>query len=287
MKKIFWNFMISWFAIMLTVFSFEGFAFAQEESVLDKVVKRGFVRVGVTTTSPPFGFMNEKNQLVGFDIDTAKIIAKGLFDDENKIEFVPLHFSGRWAAVQTGKIDMGIMMSSIYPNRIMKVDFTTPYDYYAMSVVVRKDSGINSFKDLNDPKFTIADLTNPQMTERSKRYYPKTKQLLVETSSQQFLAVSSGRAQALQNNALICAYYAKKNPDLKMLEDTTSDWESHSIFIKKGDFRWWYTLEQMMIEIKSGTLYQDYRAMYKKWFDIEPPPQFWWIEGGYYRPSTH
>jgi polar amino acid transport system substrate-binding protein len=46
-------------------------AAAASKSKLDEVRARGKVIVGVTSEAPPFGFIDEKGELVGFDIDVA------------------------------------------------------------------------------------------------------------------------------------------------------------------------------------------------------------------------
>jgi len=123
------------------------------------------------------------------------------------------------------------------------------------------------------------------MIDRVNKYIPKVSMLTVESPSQQYLAVSTGRAHALQHNSMLCAYYANQNPELKVLEDVLSDWESHGIFLRKGDFKWWNTLDQLVGEIMSGAYYNDYRAIMQKWFRVEPPPQYWWQEKGYFKPK--
>src|SRR6476469_2318944 len=86
---------------------------AQEKSRLDEVLARGKLIVGVTSEGPPFGFIDEKGELVGFDIDVARLIAKGLLGDPNKIEFVRQGSAARWPNVQTGKVDFGIQITTI------------------------------------------------------------------------------------------------------------------------------------------------------------------------------
>src|SRR5690242_4325517 len=63
-------------------------AMAQEKSLLDDILARGHLIVGTGSTNAPWHFKDESGNLVGFDIDMAHIIAKGLFDDPNKVEFV-------------------------------------------------------------------------------------------------------------------------------------------------------------------------------------------------------
>ncbi len=40
------------------------------------------------STNPPWGFQDKGSKLIGFDVDLARIIAKGLFNDLSKVEFV-------------------------------------------------------------------------------------------------------------------------------------------------------------------------------------------------------
>src|SRR6476619_846500 len=75
------------------------------KSKLDEVRARGKVIVGVTSEAPPFGFVDEKCELVGFDIDVAKMIAKGIFGDDTKIELMKQGFAARWPNTQNGTID--------------------------------------------------------------------------------------------------------------------------------------------------------------------------------------
>ena len=84
------------------------------KSKLDEVRARGKVIVGVTSEAPPFGFIDDKGELVGFDIDVAKLIAKGIFGDDTKIELFKQGFAARWPNTQNGTIDFGIMVTTVY-----------------------------------------------------------------------------------------------------------------------------------------------------------------------------
>ena len=53
-------------------------------SKLNEVLKRGTVIVGTGSTNPPWHFEDEKGALQGFDIEMARLLAKGLFDDPAK-----------------------------------------------------------------------------------------------------------------------------------------------------------------------------------------------------------
>src|ERR1043165_5094996 len=78
-------------------------AVAEEKSRLDIVLERGKLIVVTLTTVPPFAFNDDKGQLVGLDIDIARLVATALFKDPNKIEFVSVSAEGRWPAIESGR----------------------------------------------------------------------------------------------------------------------------------------------------------------------------------------
>ncbi|MCP3463529.1 transporter substrate-binding domain-containing protein [Bradyrhizobium sp. CCGUVB23] len=243
-----------------------------QESRLEAVVKRGTLVVATNNTNPPHCFTNEKGELVGFDIDIARIIAKALLGDEKKVEFVPVTSEGRWPAVLSGKADFGIADTTIYPDRALRVAFTRPYEDSSISVLVRKDANVNTVSELNNEKFTLANLSNPQMHDRAKRYLPKLKILTFDTPSAMYLAVQSGQATAMQMDTQLADWYALQNNDLKVLPDLLTNVQNNAIFMKPGDFTWWLYLDTIVGELRTGSLYDQYAATFRKWFGKDPPP---------------
>ena len=169
------------------------FAFAAE-STLDTVLKRGKVIVGVTSESPPFGFISDQGELVGFDIDIAKLIAKKMFGEDGHIEFLKQGFAARWANANSGKIDFGIQITTVHSQRPTKVAFTRSYVDSGIVLVSKKGSGINKIADANKSNFTVANLTVPAQEDRAKRLFPKAKLIVFDSTAAQFNAVRTGRA---------------------------------------------------------------------------------------------
>ncbi|TGT51799.1 ABC transporter substrate-binding protein, partial [Mesorhizobium sp. M00.F.Ca.ET.170.01.1.1] len=62
---------------------------AASDSVLRTALDRGKLIVGTGSTNAPWHFENDAGELVGMDITMGRILAKGLFDDPTKVEFVP------------------------------------------------------------------------------------------------------------------------------------------------------------------------------------------------------
>ena len=240
------------------------------KSKLDEVRARGKVIVGVTSEAPPFGFIDEKGELVGFDIDVAKLIAKGIFGDDTKIELMKQGFAARWPNTQNGTIDFGIMVTTIYPDRVLQVAFTRPYIDSGIVLVVRKDSPVKTIADLNKAEHTVAHLTAPVQEERGKRLYPNAKFLTFDAISAQFNAVKLGRATACQLDAPVALYYLKDNPEFRMLDEWLTDVTGNGVFLRHDDFKWWLFLDTMVAEMLGGSRFSDYKAIHKKWFGVEP-----------------
>lgn len=255
-------------------------AHAQEKSVLDEVLARGTVRVGVTSESPPFGFIDDGGNLVGFDIDIAKLVARVLFGDDKpeRIEFVKEGFAARWANVQSGAIDFGIQVTTILPDRITRVGFTQGYIDSGIVVIVRNDSPIHSFADLNNSKYVNAVLTTPVQAERAKQFFPNSKSIVFDSIGAQFNAVKGNRADAAQLDTPVAQWYVKNNPDMRILPDVIVLPTNNAIFMKLGDFKWWQVLNTTVGEMRGGSLFSEYSKIYEKWFGTKPEHEKYYVK---------
>jgi polar amino acid transport system substrate-binding protein len=243
------------------------------ESRLETAMRRGRLIVATFGTAPPLCYTDDRGQHVGFEIDLARQFAKGLFDDEGRIEFVTVDSSGRWPAVISGRADFGIASTTVYPDRAARVAFAQPHMDSGISVLVRKDVNVSSLDALNNARFTLANLSNPQMVDRARRFLPSMRTVTFETPSTMFLAVKSGQAQAMQMDTPVVDWYATNNSDLSALPQLLGSVQNNAIFLRPGDFAWWRWVDTVVQELRWGSRYDDYAAIYRKWFGRNPPPQ--------------
>jgi polar amino acid transport system substrate-binding protein len=260
-------------ALVLACFTFPALA---QESQLDVVLKRDKLIIGTYSTSPPLAFVDDKGDLVGFEIDLAHELAKDLLGDPKKVEFVVLQSDGRFPAVLSGKIDVGMCSTTITPDRAVRIAFTYPYLDAGSVMLARKDAHVSKIQELNDPKFTYAILNVPPAIERTKRVLPNVKQLLLDSPSALFLAVKTGRATAFSIDKPIADFYVGENEDLVRVDTTGTELHlvnNDSFFLKPGDFKWWLYLDTYVRELRFGTRYGQYTDWYRKWLHKDPPPQ--------------
>ena len=76
--------------VMATVaaISVAGGASAQEQNRLPTILDRGHIIVGTGSTNPPWHFKDDAGTLIGYDVDMGHLLAKAIFDDPSKVEYV-------------------------------------------------------------------------------------------------------------------------------------------------------------------------------------------------------
>ena len=96
-----------WIALVLTLCG--AISLSSKEvaaQTLNRVKDRGFLICGVSTGLLGFSSRDEKGNWTGFDVDLCRALAAAIFNDAGKVEFIPLETTDRWAALQSGKIDV-------------------------------------------------------------------------------------------------------------------------------------------------------------------------------------
>ena len=104
------------------------------ESVIETIMKRGKVKVGMATFVP-WAMRNKAGDLIGFEIDVATKLAADLGVE---IEFVPTAWSGIIPALIAGNFDVIIGGMSVTPKRNLTINFSRPYAHSGMGIVANK-----------------------------------------------------------------------------------------------------------------------------------------------------
>lgn len=115
-----------------------------EDTGLADVLAKGKLIMGFDEAYPPFGFVSEDGEHVGFDIDLAKEVAKRL-----GVELVlqPISWDAKELELSGGNIDCIWSGLTITQERLEQMTFTIPYVANEQIMVVMADSGIASIAD--------------------------------------------------------------------------------------------------------------------------------------------
>jgi glutamine transport system substrate-binding protein len=122
-----------------------GFVLSIPGVSLAKNSPKKVISVGADTTFPPFE-MEEHGKVIGFDIDLIHAIAK---KEGLKIKLSTMDFQGLIPALQTGTIDVAVAGITITDQRAKVVNFSHPYYHSGLSILVKKNSPLQSLEDLN------------------------------------------------------------------------------------------------------------------------------------------
>jgi polar amino acid transport system substrate-binding protein len=228
-------------SIFMVVTVFSSFSMAEsarqeliENSLLEQILKRGVIRVGMSTFVP-WAMRDKEGNLIGFEVDVANRLAK---DMGVNIEFIPTKWSGIIPALLTGKFDVVIGGMGIRPDRNLKVNFSIPYDYQGQSIMAHKElaEGFNKLSDFNKPEIGIVARIGTTAAAAAQKYMPKAQLKLFDDESQAVQELLNGRVHAMVASAPLPAFQVLKNPDKLFLplEDSFTR-EPNGFAIRKSD----------------------------------------------------
>lgn len=121
---------------------------AAPDSLLRTVLDRGKVIVGTGSTNAPWHFENDAGELVGMDITMGRILAKGLFDDTTKVEFVMQDPAQRIPNVTTNKVDISIQFMTMTAQRSQLIHFSRPYYVEGIALLTLPNAENKTFDKL-------------------------------------------------------------------------------------------------------------------------------------------
>lgn len=198
---------------------------------LDQIQKRGEIIVGVKYDAKPFGYINANNQLVGYDVDLAKCIAKYLLGSADKVKFKQVTSSSRIMDLNSGTVDMVIATMSITGKRKAVVDFSIPYYISGQALLVPKNSDIGSMSALNGKKVII--IFGSTSEKNLRLIAPDAEIIGFRTYTKGYNALKRGYADAMTSDDTILLGFAIQDPSVKLLPQRYSQ-EPYAVAFRKG-----------------------------------------------------
>ena len=202
-------------------------------SVIEKIKKRGVLRVGMSTFVP-WAMRDKSGNLIGFEIDVAKKVAK---DMEVDIEFVPTAWSGIIPALLAKKFDVIISSMSIRPSRNLTVNFSIPYAHSGQQMVANKKLAAGfKLSDFNSPNVTITCRRGATSCKAGEELFPKASLRQFDDDAQSFQEVVNGNAYAMISSAPKPRFWMSKHPDkLFMPSEENLTRGDEAMAVRKGD----------------------------------------------------
>jgi polar amino acid transport system substrate-binding protein len=240
---------------------------------LQDILSRGKLIVGTGVGNPPWHFKDEQGNMAGFDVDIAKIIAKGLFGDDTKIEFVTQASDARVPNIVTDKVDVTCQFMTVTAERAQQVNFTIPYYREGVGLLLAAGGKHKSYDELKSAGsgVTVSVLQNVYAEEMVHKALPEAKVDQYESVDLIYQALNSGRADAAATDVSSLRWFMKQNPDKYL--DAGHAWEpqTYSCAVKRGDPDFLQFVNTTLREAMSGVEFAAYRGSFERWFGVTPP----------------
>lgn len=221
------------------------------------------LKVGTHPTFAPFEFSDQDGNVIGFDLDVIKAIAKAN-GDEIQIESMP--FDGLIPALLTGNIDVIISGMTITDARKKRVLFTDGYYDSNLSYLIKKDKadvytsaealkGKTVCVQIGTTGHAFADTITPGNVKA------------LNNESDAILELSNGGCEAVINDRPVNLYYLKKS-NLDTLVDVVDpkfkeNVDSFGIAVRKGNNE---LLEKLNKGLKDLQASGELDKIHVKWF---------------------
>jgi peptide/nickel transport system substrate-binding protein len=218
----------------------------------------GTVKIGTNAEYPPFEFVDDAGEIVGFDIDLVKAIAEaGGFD----YEMINTRWDGIFVALASGEFDGVASAATITEERKETVDFSDPYFNAGQVLAVKIGSDITGVDQLEGKRVgvqlgTTGDIWSTDNTQAEVVRYDEI--------TLAFQALAQGDVDAVINDLPVSADIIKANPEMEVeiIGDALTD-EFYGIAVNKDRPEVLAAINEGLAAIKASGVYDE---IYVKWF---------------------
>jgi polar amino acid transport system substrate-binding protein len=220
---------------------------------------------GSSATYRPFAYELPSKEIVGYDIDIIHAVAQkaGL-----QIRVVNTPWTGIFAALNNGDIDLVISGVMISDKRRQSYDFSAPYFEARQLIAVSRDSAIKGLADLARRKVGV--VTGSSADEIVSQRFGKTNSDIRRYESTPVIIaelLNGGLDAAIGDNGVI-AYRVQEHKELKTISDPLFPAEYFGIVVRKGNKA---LLDKLNAGLAAAQADGSYAKAYRKWFQAEPP----------------
>lgn len=221
--------------------------------------------VGLDDSFPPMGFKDEKNEIVGFDIDLAKEVAKRL---GREVEFKAIDWNSKEAELKSGRVDILWNGLDITDKRKENMLFSEPYMDNRQIVFVAKNGKVTVAGEADLAGKTIGTQSGGT-TEEYFENKPELRASMKEVKYypdyiNAFMDLENGRLDAVVGDEIIGRYYISKHPDeIQAIDTVIGTVSQFGIAFRKDDQKLRDEVQKVFDEMKAdGTV----AKVSEKWF---------------------
>jgi polar amino acid transport system substrate-binding protein len=130
-------------------------------SYMEEIQQRGRLIVGTSIDTNLFAAVNPRNDIVGFDVEMAKLVAHAIFggsyaDIGSRLELRGITYAQRIPTVSSGEVDLIAHTMTINCARWQQVAFSRVYLHAGQKLLVANDSGIEEIEQLRGKRVCVS-----------------------------------------------------------------------------------------------------------------------------------
>jgi general L-amino acid transport system substrate-binding protein len=212
-------------------------------STLDAVKARGTLVCGVTTGLAGFAQPDSQGVWRGFDVDYCRAVAAALFNDPNKVRFVPTTAQARFTALQSGEVDILARNTTWTLSRDTSLgfDFTGVNFYDGQGFMVKASTGVKSGKELEGATICVqpGTTTEQNLTDWSRANRINFTPVVIERLEELVSAYVAGRCDVYTTDVsgLAATRSVQPNPEEHVILPDVISKEPLGPLVRHGDQR--------------------------------------------------
>lgn len=224
------------------------------------------LRVGAFAANPPWEFRQESGEIVGFEVDLVRDVARRL---GREATFVNMQFQGLFPAVSSGQVDMAISSVTITPERLKSLSFAQPYYDSDQALAVRAGAALRSLENMRRKVVGVVSASTGDIWTREHRErlgfaevrrYPGLNEALLD--------LGAGRIDGFVSDIPALLYFRASQKAAIDVAQRIPTGERYSVMLAKGS-PLLGPVDRAIGEMKQdGTL----ASIHRKWFGVEPDP---------------
>lgn len=181
-------------------------------SGLERIVREGELRVGMSGDQPPLNMTTKTGELIGLEVALARALAENMGVQPR---LVTLPFPELLPALERGDVDIVMSGLTITPKRNLRVAFVGPYFVSGKSLLTKEGTlaSMRDPKELNRPSFRVAALRGSTSEQFVARVLPEATLVTVDELDAGIRRVVDDRADALVADYETCALAALRRPE--------------------------------------------------------------------------
>ncbi len=218
-------------------------AFSASAGTLDQIKARGQLICGANPGLAGFGLPDDQGVYKGLDVDECRAIAAAIFNDPNKVKFLPINAKDRPTILASGEIDVLIRNTTWTLSRETGGMFFTGVNYYdGQGFMVRKKLGVDSALKLDGASVCVQQGTTTELNlaDYFRANNMKLEAVVFATDDEATKAYDSGRCDAYTTDAsgLYSERLKMSVPDDHVVLPEIISKEPLGPSVRKDDIQW-------------------------------------------------